>query len=325
MASTGNPLIDTPLGARGDVLDRNQSVLNRIKGVILLSGSVRASKLAAAIGRSLLELPIDAEHTILSSWHAQASDLGARLGRSEMPVRVIVDHASRMPTAPSLNGNVVFSIERDPKELRGTGGVLRDLAMNYAPDDLLLVINGSQLLLESLTNLTEEMSLSHSDVSVVAHSDGTPSGILLVRCGVLDRISAAGFVDMKEQALPEIAKHHDVAVLERHQPSGLPIRMLSDYIHALRLHHFRLANQPIVNDPWAENLRSTFGVVESGATVHATARIHDSVVLAGATVDAGAILVRSLVCPGARVRRDQRIVDRIVSKTQGGRTAEARS
>ena len=36
-----------------------------------------------------------------------------------------------------------FRVERDQSEYRGTGGVLRDLAQKYEPDDLILVANAS--------------------------------------------------------------------------------------------------------------------------------------------------------------------------------------
>jgi hypothetical protein len=99
-----------------------------------------------------------------------------------------------------------------------------------------------------------------------------------------------------------------VRVVQCRRPTGLPIRLLSDYVAALRALH-----QPVrgaSTDPWAEDWKSTFAIVEPGATVSSSARIHDSVVLAGGIVEAGAVVVRSVVA--GTVRKDRKAVDRCV-------------
>jgi hypothetical protein len=137
---------------------------------------------------------------------------------------------------------------------------------------------------------------------------------MLVTCRALRLIPKTGFVDMKEQALPSIASKYDVRVVQCRRPTGLPIRLLSDYVAALRALH-----QPVrgaSTDPWAEDWKSTFAIVEPGATVAASARIHDSVVLAGGIVETGAVVVRSVVA--GTVRKDRTAVDRCVESK--GRT-----
>jgi len=144
----------------------------------------------------------------------------------------------------------------------------------------------------------------------------------------LREIAAEGFVDMKEQALPRIATRFDVRVLNRPRPSGLPLRTLEDYVTALRCHHRRSgedgASEAIVTDPLAENLSAAFALVEPGAKVDSTARLHDAVVLAGAVVEPGAVLVRSVVCPGGVVRRDRSAVDQFVTTPAAGKLSIGR-
>ena len=296
---------------------RKDSMLESLKTVIVLAGSIRASRLRAAVRRSILDLPVDADHTLMAHWHEQIAALARHIGRPRLAAHVLVEHLSPIPTVPTADAEVEFKIERDPLEYRGTGGVIRDLSPAYDDEDVLLVVNGAQILLEPLTGLAEALAENAEHVSIVSHGDGTPSGAMLLRVGVLKLIPTAGFVDMKEQGLPAIAKQHVVTVLGRPTASGVPIRTLGSYIQGLRLHQLHIKNQPIVDDPFAENLRSSFSIVEPGATVHATARVHDSVVLKGARVDAGAILVRSVVCPGAVVRSEQRVVDRLISVAGG--------
>src|SRR5204863_1877814 len=130
-----------------------------------------------------------------------------------------------------------FKVLRDQSEFRGTGGVLRDLSHDYDEDDLVLVANAAQLLLDPLSVVAAALDHKGGDVAMISHHDGTPSGLMLVRCKTLRLIPAAGFVDMKEQALPTISQHFDVRVTHFRRPSGLPIRTLSDYIAALRHYH----------------------------------------------------------------------------------------
>jgi NDP-sugar pyrophosphorylase family protein len=307
--------LEQPLGSVGSSPSpvAEPPMLRRIRAVVLLSGSVRVGQVATRVGRSLLEMPIQQGRTIIEEWADQAAGLAGALESDSLAVRVLVDHQSRMPAAPPTSASVRFSIERDPQQYRGTGGVLHDIARAYEDEDVLLVANGAQVLLRPLAELAAELAAPDADATIVAHEDGTPSGVVLLRCGVLRKISPAGFVDLKEQALPQICRDHRVSVVESATPTGMSMRTLSDYLQALRLHHMNLSNKPIVNDAWAENLKSSFAIVEEGAKVHPGVRIHDGVILAGSTVDPGAVVVRSLICPGVRIRRDQRVVDRVMA------------
>jgi hypothetical protein len=239
-----------------------------------------------------------------------------------MSIRVMLDKVSPAPAIPATEGPIHFTVERDPFDYRGTGGLLRDLAeARYEDDDYLLVANGAQLIVGSLAEHSLALAERGGEVVVAGHRDGTPTGLMLVRCGALRGIPAAGFVDMKEQALPMIARSHDVRVVLFEKSTARPVRTLPDYLAALRAHHQQMENRPIDQDPFGEDLRSTFSVVEHGARVDREALLHDAVVLAGGIVEPEAVVVRSLICPGARVRRGQRVADRILA----GPGAAARS
>jgi mannose-1-phosphate guanylyltransferase len=291
-----------------------------LRAVVLLGGTVRPGRLSAAIGRPIFALPLDARRSILDYWRQQTAALGRSIARPDLPVRVMVDRNSpETKLAPAATAGVElapFQLERDPQDYRGTGGVLRDLAGSYEKDDLLLVANAAQVLVRSLSGCAiamAERASEGAEVVVADHEDGTPSGLMLVRCSVLSLISETGFVDMKEQALPMIARSHRVGVAHFPEPTGLPIRSLAQYVQALRWHALQDAGKSVQADPFAENLEHVFNIVEHGATVDANARLHDSVVLAGGVVEAGATLVQSVVCPGGRVRRGDVVVDRVVA------------
>jgi N-acetylglucosaminyldiphosphoundecaprenol N-acetyl-beta-D-mannosaminyltransferase len=277
----------------------------RLRGLVLLGGGVRPTPLATAIGRSVLDLPLGNGKSVLGRWIDEAESVSRLLGVEHLPVRLLMDLSALQPRSVPIDR---YRMERDQSEYRGTGGLLANIAVDYDDDDMILVGNAAQVLLEPLTALYTSLHKTRGVIAVVGHREGEPSGLMLVTCRALRLIPKTGFVDMKEQALPSIASKYDVRVVQCRRPTGLPIRLLSDYVAALRALH-----QPVrgaSTDPWAEDWKSTFAIVEPGATVAPSARIHDSVVLAGGVVEAGAVVVRSVVA-GA-VRKDRKAVDRCV-------------
>jgi N-acetylglucosaminyldiphosphoundecaprenol N-acetyl-beta-D-mannosaminyltransferase len=293
-------------------LHRDGTSLSRLKGIVLLGGHVRSTPLGESIGRSLLDLPLDENGSVLNHWLNHAAELAKVVGLEKLPVRVMVDRNSPEPISAAVKYYGSFRVERDQSEYRGSGGVLGDLANQYQDDDLILVANAAQILLDPLVALTTTLDQRHGDIALVSHRDGTPSGIMLINCKALRLIPATGFIDMKEQALPAIAQKYAVEVLHRRRPTGLPIRSVTDYISAMRVYHMRREGKIALADPLAEDWQPSFGIVEEGAVVDPSARIHDSVVLRGGVVEAGAVLVRSFVCPSGLVRKDRTLVDEFV-------------
>jgi len=281
--------------------------------MILLGGAVRASQLSSCTQRSLLDLPLDSQGTILNHWLSHAQGVCQWAGLSRLPVRVMVNQNAVEPVSATAGHYADFRVERDLSEYRGTGGVLRDLTAEYEDNDFILVANAAQVLLEPLPAIVAELYGKKADVAIVGHEDGTPSGLMLVRCKALRQIASTGFVDMKEQALPLIASSFNVRVIHRRRPTGLPVRSLTDYIQALRFHHRGRSGRPASADPLAEDWSPTFSLVEPGAKVDASARLHDAVVLKDAIVEPGAVVVRSVVCVGALLGRDRTAVDQLVT------------
>jgi hypothetical protein len=296
---------------------RLERKLERLRALVLMGGTVWTGRLSTAARRPVYDLPLEAGCSILDAWRREAKALAGLEGVQSVGARLMVSRDDPAPSGAMAlpeNGLASLRIDRDPFEYRGTGGVLRDLAAEYGDDDLLLVANAAQVLTEPLGRLTLDLAASGGDVMVVSHLDGTASGLMLVRCAALRSIAATGFVDMKEQALPQIAQRFDVSVVTRRRPTGLPIRTLDDYIEALRQHHKALAGRAMMPvSAFAEDWEPTFAIVEQGASVDPSARLHDAVVLAGGRVEAGATLVHSIVCPGGMLRRGQMTVDDLVA------------
>jgi N-acetylglucosaminyldiphosphoundecaprenol N-acetyl-beta-D-mannosaminyltransferase len=286
--------------------------LSRLRSVVLLGGSVRQTELATAIGRSILDLPVDESGSILNHWLSHAAELARYAELTSLLVQVLVSRSTPEPISASARYASAFHVLRDQSEYRGTGGALHDLARNLDDEDLVLVANAAQLLLDPLSVIAAALDRKRGDVCLISHQDGTPSGVMLVRCKTLRVIPATGFVDMKEQALPLIAQQFDVKVMQCRRPSGVPIRSLSDYIGALRSYHRSRSRLGVGGDPLAEDWQPAFAIVEEGATVDPRAHVHDAVVLRGGIVEAGASAVRCVVCPGGVVRQKTTVVDKFV-------------
>lgn len=287
---------------------------HRLAAMLVLAGSVRQSTFEQSVGRSLLNLPVRADKDVLDLWIELASEISARLTIDELALRVVVGSTSHIPKVRKAPG-VAISVETDPVELRGPGGVIADIAAMYRPDDCVLVVSGSQLPILSLESLAEDLLERPGDVVVWTHPDGTPVTMYRIRAGVLAKTPGLGYLDFKEQMLPKLAGDHDVRVARLENRGVVPIRTWKDYLAGLR-HLYRGQTKTHLSarlgrwdDPW----QPVFGIVEYGASVAGSVDLFDAVVLAGASVDDHAILVRSVVCPGAVISQGETVSDEVVT------------
>jgi hypothetical protein len=290
-----------PGAARGLRIPR---AAHAISEVLLLAGGVRPKGFRAQLGRSVLDLPVGEERRLMDVWREEIGRLSEHVDMGGRRVRVLIDGVSLPPRAAAadLRGCDVI-VERDLGAYRGTGGVLKDGCRGVGPDNFVLVMHAGQLMAEPLAPLVERLMDCGADLSFLIEPSGGAGGVFLVRAGCLAALPDVGFVDFKEQAIPLIAKRHKVRVAELGTASSLPIRSLHDYVQAVRHCHVRQGGDPAKG----------VALVEAGARVSETARLHDSVVLAGGRVEAGAILAGSLVTPGGIVRKGRRVVHGLVT------------
>lgn len=286
----------------------------RLKALVLLGGAIRSTDLSRGLDRPLVDLPVEPGHSVLDLWQLEASGLAACLGAPAVPTRLLFDATSPLPrkAAPDRPAGAL-SVERDRKEFRGTGGVLRDACEGYPPEAVVLVSNANQILVEPLADLACALADAGGDVVILAHEDGAPVGLMLVSVAAALAIRSSGFVDFKEQALPQLAGRFDVRVVRRPTGTAVPIRTLHGYLGGVRAYTRSRAGLPPFEGPFSEDWVRTFGLVEPGASVAPDARVHDSVVLDGARVGPGAVVVRSVICRGGVVDAGEVVADRVVS------------
>lgn len=290
------------------------AIARSVRSFVVLCGAVRRTPLARSIRRSLVDLPL-ADGSTLAQRHVDgARAFAERRGLESLMVRFLVDKDSEPPREQADRGVVRCVVERDASPIRGVAGILADATRDCDPNDYLVVINGAQLFRQPIEELVDMMIRKESDVSMVASADGVPVGLWLIRCGVLRSIREVGYIDLKEQALPEWLGRWKVSVVDVQRAYAARSRNLSEYLGAVRLQSQggRLGAS-VDEDPYREEWERSFAVIEPGAEVAEGVTVHDSVILSGAKVGRGAVIVRSVVCPGAVVPAGARCVGRVVA------------
>jgi len=295
-----------------------------IGAIVLLAGGSGMNDLTSAAERSVLDLPMGPAETLFSLWQREIERALPQLGGAPLELR-IVGGAPVWSVGAEQGGLLSVQHIDDPHELRGTGGILRDIAADYSDDTYLLVSSGSTMLLEPLDRLVTELAASRSDVAFFADNDDSAGNIMLIRCGCLRTIASVGFVDLKEQALPHIASASSVAVIRRPNPVAVTMRTAAQYLRGLRLHHLlsddKTGSEAVrTASAFSETWRTVFQIVERDGHVEPGARLHDSVVLSGARVGRGAAVIRSVVCSGAVVPAKAMVVDEVVRRARIGKT-----
>jgi hypothetical protein len=276
--------------------------------MILLGGWVRPTELSKAAGMNLLDLPIDKERTLLAQWVEESAALAEAWGVGCLPLRILLEHTSAMPTVPAIPERIALSLEHDPTEFRGTAGVLRDACAGYADEEWVVVANAGQVLFAPLVRLATCLASLEGEVAMAAHADGTPVTLMLLRCACLRHLPRIGYVDMKEQALPVIGQQYPIKVASYGELVCRGVRTRESYITALQAVHRRSQQGPL-GEAW----RSDFEICQAGATLGPGVRLHNAVVLRGATVGREAVLVRSVAFPGAVVPAGTVVTDRLIS------------
>ncbi len=284
----------------------------RPAAVVLLAGALRTTPLLSAIRRSPLDLPLARGRTILDLW----CDLVAGLAAGDAPpltLRVLSDASMPLPAPPAPRAGLAVSLEHDRSELRGTAGVLADLAAEYRPEDYLLVCGALQLPSDPLATAAAVLAGSACAAAILCPAREASGVALAIRCGALRTVSRVGFVDLKEQALPKIAAAAEVRVVRGSQAGFPSVRTLTGYIATLRRYHARPDLGPWPEeDPFAEQWTPRFAVVEDGADVAPGAVLGDAVVLAGGRVETDAAVLRSVVAAGGVARRGRQIRESVL-------------
>lgn len=339
-----------------DIAADGASTGRRLRHVFLLSGAPRPGGFLANLGCNVLDLPVDGEADLLDLWCERLTQAMGEDRLSAASVQVLCDPRIPLPRESGPRGpGVRVALRRDSRAHRGTGGALRDAIDRFDADDeeLALVLPAAQFPSAALPPLIARALEVNADAVVICAGHDAPPVGFIVRCGLLRAIRNAGYIDLKEQALAQFARTHDVCVIRAADVVAQHIATLEDYLQSLSLAALDAdetfespidraslgevsidcssragdgvadvlmapaispSRSPVMRDAFAcLEGRSRFAIVQNGAVAEDGAVLHDAVALAGSVVHRGAIVARSVLTAGAIVGPNEVIVDRIVT------------
>lgn len=292
-----------------------------VRAVLLLVGTVRPTPFDEAIFRNPVHLPVSATSaagsghalTILDLWQKQVADLRSLWPQLQLRVVGADGPSEKKPVArPDW-----LALEADPREYRGTAGLLRDLVADYADEEHVLVAPGRRLVMNSV--LPAARAVGDEDVTIFS-SRGEDVGLMAVRVSALRKAKDVGFEDFREQFLPRlVGQRGQVVIRDLPGLDSLPARTAADYIAAVRAYHQQSAG--LIGgdgtsggaDGGLEHWRPKFSLVEPGAEIGDGVRLFDTIVLAGARVGPGAVLGRCVVGPRGVVHANARLLDALIA------------
>lgn len=292
--------------------------------VLMLGGGIRPSPLGFAAGCSVLDLHIAPETTVLAMWRDRWR---SALGHGVM-VRCLVAQGAAPPR--SVSDGVTVEIDR--RDYCGPAGAVRDAVEPLEDATLLVVHEGASYPACDVGEAVRRHIESGADATVCMNADGSPAGMYFCRAEHFRTVSRVGFTDLKEQLLPRLrSRGVNIGVMELAGAGVLALRQRAAFLRAAigpegggQLTLARL--EPTIVSAQGDGRDAC--VVSASATLAASARVVQSVIMPGARVDEGAVVVRSLVCPGAVLGPGERVVDAVVTaegvRTDSWATARAR-
>lgn len=285
---------------------------------VLLTGGLRSSPLVTAARRSVLDLFLTPERTVLGVWldHLKKLNHG-----SAVPCRVVHGGDGPMPFGAAIEEGAAVTFEKERGQYRGPAGAVRDACGMYGDEDVVLVADGARWVSASLDGLVADHCSHGADVTVAANPDGSPTGAYLLSRRVIDLTPSKGFMDLKEQLLEKALQSGMKIRVHRLDGGSKPVRTRKQFLGVCAEIVQREEKRPETGAGSARlegaSWRAADGELGAGCV------LVDSVVMAGAVVGEGAVVARTIVCPGARVQPGGRVVDAVVS-AEGVRSGDER-
>lgn len=276
--------------------------------VLILAGGLNPTPLQQLMGFPVAGLPLGHDRTLLASW---LGVLDASLGSARRSTHLLCGTPSdeqwfvaelRRPTTSVLG----IEVRRDGRPHRGVCGLLADTVSECDLSEWLLVVELNSLPPRSLRPLLEAAA---EGVSMVVGSsrDERPAGAFLLRRDLLKEVPRIGYLDLKEQFLPQlVARGHRIAAAEL---SATSVRMTDrrNYLRGVRI--WQSENMVDRSD---SNVAG-HSVVATGVELASDAFVIDSVILPGASIGSKCVIARSVVGPMIRLPEGSVLVDAVMA------------
>lgn len=289
--------------------DERQATALRV-AVVLMAGGFSPPPVSAATGQSALDLYATTDQTLCDRWMAAIEAL-----RPVIEISGVLCACGGASPSPRCAGGRVQLIP-DQSEYRGPAGALRDAVERLPASPLVLALEAARICRLDLCEVVRAHMARDADVTVVAHADGSPAGVYLLRRDSLDLVPPKGFMDLKEQWLGKVIQRGLHTLVHRIPSNGCArVRTRAEYLRAVL--------------PWGSCAVSEAAEAQHEPRVLRTARVSrslvcndaqimpgavcvDSVVLPGAVIEPGALVARSVIAPQERVLGGMEIVDAVL-------------
>ena len=289
--------------------------------VLILAGGLNPTPLQQLMGFPVAGLPLGRDRTLLASW---LTVIDESLGSARRSTHLLCGTPSdeqwfvaelRRPTTSVLG----VEVRRDARPHRGVCGILADTAVECDLAEWVLVIELNTLPPKCLKPLLRGGGTDGVSMVVGSSRDERPAGAFLLRRDLLADVPRIGYLDLKEQFLPQlVARGHRIEAAEL---SVTSVRMTDrrNYLRGVRI--WQSENTAIET---ASNVAG-HSVVAAGVELAPDAFVLDSVILPGASIGPRCVIARSVVGPLIRLPEGAVLVDAVMANPRlGDRPAEFR-
>jgi hypothetical protein len=280
--------------------------------VIMLAGGLRPGSLRSQLGFPTAGMPLERDRTLMQAWLELITSTPA-LDDSDMLIACNSEKDRAWFAAEARRFAAIDRCPRvvvDPRAHRGVAGMLLDLRGEVSNATSLAVVELNSLPPSGLGPLLAESPSAGLTPSmrIGVGPDARWTGVYRLDAGLLDHVTSRGYVDLKEQFIPQLlARGYRIDAAD-FTDTPVQISDRRDYLRAVRIWRSRVglaAEQ--------SNEVSGFSVVCPGVDVRPGAHIADSAVLPGAVVGAGAVVARSIIGPMIHVPEGSIIVDALLA------------
>lgn len=286
--------------------------------VLLLAGGPSQPALQRSLGFPVAGLPLESDRTLLVEW----LDLIDRcIGDRRSPTLLLCsDSADAEWFSAELRragrDSAAVEVRIDARPHRGVCGLIADTATACPLADWLLLIELNTLPPLSMTPLIQAALNPQSAMAVGASRDERPSGAYMLRVDLLKDVPKLGYVDLKEQFLPQLVSRGcriESAVLSE---TSVRLTDRRNYLRAIRVWQSEHMT--------AESKASASGhsLLCEGVALSNGAFVLDSAILPGASIGQGAVVARSVVGPLMQVPDGAVLIDAVLANPRLGSRRE---
>ncbi len=289
--------------------------------VIILAGGFKLSPLRSELNVHELCLPITQSETLLAVWLEVINEL-KQCQKVIIAVSSQSDATEIQQVLDSLNGrksNLPHTqVIVESGRWRGTAGVLRDVAQEYAKSEILLAVEATCIPPGNLVSLVAKCESEATGVVGITDKSN-PAGVFAFHRSMMKHVPTVGFFDIKEQLLPQMYAKKIGAHALHISNNFIRLRDRKAYLSAVS--HYALQQEnigTIDNGKALQNSRDyqliDTCVIDPTATIGDGSVIRQSIVLKGAKVGANVVINESIIGAGVVVPGERIVSQTIVTK-----------